>query len=774
MSHRIHTRAFSVALVVAIFLPPAVNQLAAAEEKPKPTEKITYVDHVQPILREHCFACHNQNESKSDLALDSYAALIEGGASGEVVSPGEPGDSRLWLLISHEEEPKMPPGQDKLPQAKLDLVRSWIEKGALENSGSIAKKPKESALALKASDGSKRPEGPVAMPVGVLKQPVVASGRAAAVSTLATSPWAPLAAVPGQRQISLYHTDTGALLGVLPFVAGVPEVLEFSRDGSLLIAGGGRGAQRGLVAVYDVRTGRRLLSVGDELDTVLAASINPAQSQIALGGPQKLVRVYSTADGSLLHEINSHTDWITAIRYSPDGKWLATADRAGGAFVWEADTVREHLRPQDHKQAITSLGWRPDSQVLAAAGMDGTIRLWEMKDGRQIKNWGAHGGGAQSVHFHHDGRIVTAGRDRVVKVWDASGKHLGDIARCSDIGLAACFTHDGKRVIAGDWGGQVRMWDVATKKLAQSLPANPPTLAARASATAARVAELTDASRNAQAAAATAASEIKSLETQIASLVEADKLAQSSVELAQSQIASVEKELTEKTPAEKAPAEKAPVEKDAAEKPKAGAEAPSPDPAATSPATQAPSADVAAHREQLEKAKALAASAGAKLGERRKQLEEAKKNASEKDAGAKRLQQELVAAIAAADAAMTDQRLYEAAAEQLAHAVEAAQVRAQSADALYQQAEQLRQTAAAKDEQVRKQLAAVEAEYQRLKKQATQTRQRRDQLAARAQQTSQASSGARAAVDQAAMQKTDFEAAEKIRRESTPRQTAGK
>ena len=80
---------------------------------------------------------------------------------------------------------------------------------------------------------------------------LAAAGRvhaaAGAVTALAASPWAPLVAVAGQKQVLLYNTDTRELLGVLPFPEGMPHVLKFSRNGTLLLAGGGRGGQSGKV-----------------------------------------------------------------------------------------------------------------------------------------------------------------------------------------------------------------------------------------------------------------------------------------------------------------------------------------------------------------------------------------------------------------------------------------------------------------------------------------------------------------------------------------------
>ena len=186
------------------------------------------------------------------------------------------------------------------------------------------------------------------MPEKLSRQPVVYTPRAGAVTAIATSPWAPLVAVAGQKQILLYNTDTPQLLGVLPFPEGMPHVLKFSRYGALLLAGGGRGGQAGKVVVFDVRTGQRVIEVGDELDAVLAADINDDHTPIALGGPHRVVRIYSVADGSVVHEIRKHTDWICSLEFSPDGVLLATADRSGGMFVWEAETAREFQNLKGH------------------------------------------------------------------------------------------------------------------------------------------------------------------------------------------------------------------------------------------------------------------------------------------------------------------------------------------------------------------------------------------------------------------------------------------
>jgi WD40 repeat protein len=451
----------------------AMSNLLAAETKPA-AKKVNYADDVRPIFREHCFSCHNQNKATNDLALDSYERIRKGGASGDAFKAGELDNSLLWLVMDHQSEPHMPPNADKLPAAKLATIKQWILDGALKDSGSKADTAKGPAVNLNLTVGAAKPAGPAILPEGLSRQPIVHTARPAAVTAIASSPWAPVVAVAGQKQIVLYHSDTAALLGILPFPEGIPHVLKFSRSGAILLAGGGEGAKQGLAVAYDVRTGKRLFQLGDELDVVLAADISPDHSKVALGGPQKIVRVLKTSDGSQLFEVRKHTDWIYGAEFSPDGVLLATADRSGGLFVWEAETGREFHNLEGHKGGVTAVSFRGDSNVLASGSEDGTIKLWNMEDGKQIRSFSAHGSGVTDLAFTHDGRLVSSGRDRQAKVWDASGKQLRAFDSMKEIVLKTAFTHDGNRVAAGDWTGEIRLWNAADGKQVALLASNPP------------------------------------------------------------------------------------------------------------------------------------------------------------------------------------------------------------------------------------------------------------------------------------------------------------
>lgn len=504
-ANRVLTKIFVCLFAV---VPGAAVLAEDAKPADKAEMKITYVDHVLPLLREKCGSCHNANDKKGDLVVDNFTALMLGGGSGAVVATdGDAEGSTLYRVVAHLSEPIMPPGQPKLPDEQLNLIKKWIEGGALENSGSVAKIKKNAVTKVVVS--SERPAGPPPMPENLPLDPIITSPSANAVTALAVNPWSTLAAVSGHTQVLLYNTQTMELVAVLPFPEGTPHVLRFSRNGSLLLAAGGRGGHSGRVVLFDVKTGTRTAEIGSEYDAVLAADVSPDHSLVALGGPKKLVRIFDVATGEQLYEMKKHTDWVTAMQFSPDGVLLATGDRSNGLMVWEASTGREFYNLTGHTGMITDVSWRPDSNVLASASEDTTVRLWDMNSGNQIKQFGAHGGGTWGVDFSRDARMVTTGRDNSAKLWTINGDAVRTFGGLPDLGMKVAFCSETDRALAGDLAGNVHLWNAADGAAIGKLVTNPPSLASRIQTTQQELAQ-------AEAAAKQAADQLAALQKGIA------------------------------------------------------------------------------------------------------------------------------------------------------------------------------------------------------------------------------------------------------------------
>ncbi|MFT7513459.1 MAG: WD40 repeat protein [Candidatus Omnitrophota bacterium] len=293
---------------------------------------------------------------------------------------------------------------------------------------------------------------------------------------MATSPWAPLLAVAGQDHVRLIHTETEAELGKLPFPEGVPHVIRFSRNGSVLMVAGGQPVQRGSVVLYDVKSGQRLASFGDEIDAVLAADLSPDQQLVALGGSGQIVKVYSTVNAALVYKLEKHTDWITSLAFSPDGQKLATADRAGGIHLWDATSGGILLSLGEHKASVRGMDWRADSKILASVGDDGLVIWWDVKDGwpaitkpnahPPVRPKGVYGtlpNGVLAVTFGSDGSLLTVGRNQTAQRWDADGKPIWRQATSENalpIQAAMVQNNQGQGLIVGDSVGQLKFWQV--------------------------------------------------------------------------------------------------------------------------------------------------------------------------------------------------------------------------------------------------------------------------------------------------------------------------
>jgi mono/diheme cytochrome c family protein len=127
-------------LVCCLALLPCV-QLVPADDAPQPefdplhAEKMKagldlFKSKVRKVLIQSCVDCHGGDEVQSGFDLATRKGLIRGGSKGKAVIAGKPDDSRLVALISHNEDPKMPEGSDKLPADSIAAIRKWIELGA--------------------------------------------------------------------------------------------------------------------------------------------------------------------------------------------------------------------------------------------------------------------------------------------------------------------------------------------------------------------------------------------------------------------------------------------------------------------------------------------------------------------------------------------------------------------------------------------------------------------------------------------------------------------
>ncbi|MFN0019913.1 MAG: PSD1 and planctomycete cytochrome C domain-containing protein [Pirellulaceae bacterium] len=103
---------------------------AKAEEKPPTPEQEQFFEKkIRPVLVGNCFECHSDKKQESNFRLDSRAALLEGGVSGQRGAvAGQPDKSQLVKAIHHLGDIKMPP-EKRLTDTEIADISKWVEMG---------------------------------------------------------------------------------------------------------------------------------------------------------------------------------------------------------------------------------------------------------------------------------------------------------------------------------------------------------------------------------------------------------------------------------------------------------------------------------------------------------------------------------------------------------------------------------------------------------------------------------------------------------------------
>ena len=96
---------------------------------------VDYAKEIQPLLAAKCYDCHGSDKnSKADLRLDRRELALKGGESGPALTAGQSAHSLLFQRVTTEDEDELmpPPGKgEKLTAAEADLLRRWLDEGAV-------------------------------------------------------------------------------------------------------------------------------------------------------------------------------------------------------------------------------------------------------------------------------------------------------------------------------------------------------------------------------------------------------------------------------------------------------------------------------------------------------------------------------------------------------------------------------------------------------------------------------------------------------------------
>lgn len=104
-----------------------------AQEAPAPKD---FANHVLPLLRANCIACHNIQKAEGGLNLESLDTLMKGGDSGPSLVVGKGAESELLRRMQATDESMMPPeknavGAKRLTPEEIAMVSAWVDAGEI-------------------------------------------------------------------------------------------------------------------------------------------------------------------------------------------------------------------------------------------------------------------------------------------------------------------------------------------------------------------------------------------------------------------------------------------------------------------------------------------------------------------------------------------------------------------------------------------------------------------------------------------------------------------
>ncbi|MCE9567976.1 MAG: hypothetical protein K8U57_38740 [Planctomycetes bacterium] len=255
----------------------------------------------------------------------------------------------------------------------------------------------------------------------------------------------------------IWNLETGKELHELKGHTSTISSVAISTDGKRAITGG---LFDTTVRVWNLETGKELRELKGHTASVWGVAISPDSKRAVTGGFDKTLRVWNLETGKELLQL-PHPAYVMRLKVSWDGKRVVSAS-GKLVFVWDIDKGTELYRLQGHTEIVSGVGISADGKRAVSGGFDKTARIWNLETGKVMHTITEHISTVYDVDISADGkRTISGSSDGAIYVWNTeTGKSLFRLPGKAESIRSVAISADGRRAIAGSDEKNVRVWDL--------------------------------------------------------------------------------------------------------------------------------------------------------------------------------------------------------------------------------------------------------------------------------------------------------------------------
>jgi WD40 repeat protein/serine/threonine protein kinase len=248
----------------------------------------------------------------------------------------------------------------------------------------------------------------------------------------------------------------------------------YSPDGKVLAVAG---YVQKFIDIWDVNGRRRIATLQPEGGHLVTFS---PRGDLLASDDGKQIRLWRVGTWDSAAQPLTLSDWIHALKFSPDGTRLASLSNPDQLTVWDTDqwaVIRQISGVRLVGAHIGKLHFSPDGRALVIGDADHHLRVIDIASGST--NFGipdAHSEGITAVAWSPNGSVIASGSGYsggTIRLWDAaSGNPIGELRGHTSWICELIFSRDSQRLYSSSADQTIRIWDVGQQQCRATLRGN--------------------------------------------------------------------------------------------------------------------------------------------------------------------------------------------------------------------------------------------------------------------------------------------------------------